>query len=342
MRAPITILVIAAFVALCVGCSGRPVPTATPSPTSERLGVVRGATADRSVRGVVLGMDGRPVKGASVVIGHTVDATITYCGGTMLTAVERRAEGMPGLDPPAGAIVGQAVTGENGEFVFPGLAEGRFTIAAVDLEHGFQLLPDVASSGAEDRRVQLADATFLTARFHHLPLDPGWSFVDLVGESTYPNVQFALRMENKTTANEFSIGPVPVGGEWRVVARARNQTRAFDVPLLSAPVGLPKGEHNKITIDASVGNDLTGRITGPDDLDAWHELDAQGGTGRGALGEAGGGVVVGQGQRPAPHTRRVVGELRGGVGAVGGGGVGVEVAECRRVQWVLGLEHVAG
>lgn len=233
-----------------VGAQPRP-PTATPS-------------ADHAIRGRVVDAQGRPIAGARVVLAHELDATMLYGGHSeLLSAVERRAREIPGGEAPPGATVGRTNSGEDGEFEFSGLADGRFTLAAVHADCGMALVPEVESSQGEALQLTLGNPTYFTVRLDHFALDPRLGYVDLEGESPVPNLQLSLRLRSTDAepAGGLTTGPIPaIPGAWTLVAYVRNEDRCYTVPWLSAPVEIEPGAHNRLVIDASLGHTLSGRV----------------------------------------------------------------------------------
>lgn len=217
------------------------------------------------IRGHVTDAQRRPISGATVVIGHELDATIFYGGSGLLSVTERQAKEMPGAKPRPGDSVGTAKTGADGRFVFTNLAEGRFTLAAVHPEHGIIIRPEVTWPQSESLEIKLTGATFLTARLEHFALDLGNGYIDLQSESLAPNVQLNLRMEKGSDANtgEWSVGPIP-DGRWRLVAYGRNRARAYTVPLISTSVDVAPGRRNRVVIDLGHGHAISGKVLGPD------------------------------------------------------------------------------
>lgn len=243
------------------------ITVAAPTPTANAQEVAPGAELGR-LKGAVLSADRQPVAGAALAFAHELDATICYSGGAVVAAVERRAREMPGVPPPPGRIAGNATTDELGRFSFDGLAPGRYVIVAVHPEHGVAILPDLAPAptslaATAATEITLARPTHLLATLKHSGFDPKAGYINLECESPWPNVQLSLRMEPTATPDEFTVGLIPPGCEWRLVVWGRNMSRAYSVPLRSAPVAIEPGRRNHLALDFRSGELLTGRVIGP-------------------------------------------------------------------------------
>lgn len=187
----------------------------------------------------------------------------------MASAVERRAREMPGVPPPTGRIAGDATTDDMGRFSLEGLAPGRYVIVAVHADHGIAIVSDVtaatsAAPGAMTAcEITLTRPTHISATHKHSGFDPKAGYINLECESPWPNVQLSLRLEPTAIADEFTVGLIPPGCDWKLVIWGRNMSRAYGLPLRSMPVAVNPGRRNQITLDFGSGERLTGRVLGP-------------------------------------------------------------------------------
>ncbi len=215
-----------------------------------------------ALEGQIVDHAGKPVSGAAVVLAHELDATIIYSSDEMVTAVQRRADQMPGAPRPVGETTGHAETGTGGRFRFASLAPGPFTLMAVHPTRGVCVVTGL-EPGSTPIRVALDAPSFLTARVQGVPYDPAWTFLSLDTDSPWNNVQIGLRLRPSTNGT-LRAGPLPKSCRWTLNINQRHQARSFLVPLLSMPVTASDSPEVMVSYDAETGSTLTGRVTLPD------------------------------------------------------------------------------
>lgn len=215
-----------------------------------------------TIEGVIIDHAGKPVSGAAVVLAHELDATIIYNSEEIVTAVQRRADQMPGAPRPAGDTTGHTESGAAGRFRVASLAPGPFTLMAVHPSRGVGVVTGL-EPGSVPVNVVLDAPSFLTARVGGVAFDPAWTFMSLDAESPWSNIQIGLRLR-PTQEGPLRAGPLPSSCRWTLNISQRHQARSFLVPLLSMPVTTSGSPEVTVSYDAGTGSTLTGRVTLPD------------------------------------------------------------------------------
>lgn len=218
--------------------------------------------ASSVLEGTVVDYLGKPVSGAMVVLAHEFDATIIYNSEEMITAVQRRADQMPGASRPIGDTTGHTESGSAGRFRFASLAPGPFTLMAVHPTRGVGVVTGL-EPGRTAINVALDAPSFLAARVHGVASDPAWAFMSLDAESPWSNIQIGLRLRPAADGS-LRAGPLPGSCRWTLNINQRNQARSFLVPLLSIPVTATDSPEVTAAYDTQTGSMLTGRVTLPD------------------------------------------------------------------------------
>ncbi len=217
--------------------------------------------------------DHKPVAGAKVVVADTERGFLAYHGHQFVFAYAPNDKVLFFFTKRNGRRSAEVTTDSDGRFVIKGLVAGQYALIAVHPGRGVGIREDVKQPNAGDPlEVVLDPPTFAEATIRGLAGGDTFLQTELVPVDHVGKVVVRPGFVDETSvfsamgaglSTDGTAGPLPAGLKWAVSAHTYVAKRGFSAPLLSMPVDIETGKVNKLEIDLTKGEKLTGEVHGP-------------------------------------------------------------------------------
>ncbi|MBL8858998.1 MAG: carboxypeptidase regulatory-like domain-containing protein [Planctomycetes bacterium] len=207
------------------------------------------------IRGRVLDAAGAPVPHARILAAENTVAQITFT--TVKGAFAISASAADKLLGTEGNLTGETTADAAGRFTLSDLRAARFTLLAMDSDHGFALRADVAPGAGLD--LVLKPGAHLGGKLAGLTFDPKKHVLQLKPRQPFHNILLAPAVEYVGAAG-FRIGPLPDVQNWNLVLTEWVLERGFSANIATEPVDLVAGEKRTLDLDLARGNELSGFV----------------------------------------------------------------------------------
>jgi len=241
-----------------------------------------GLGVNYAIEGVVLDSNGDPVRGATVLVAHTVRAAMRYISPTSYYYSENPQDDASFFKIGSGEKgAAETTTDSKGRFSFRQLRQGGYSLLAFHAEKGIaQIAKAEAVESPESIKVRFEPPTFIEGRVHgYVPRKPAsWLarakgdefrlvYVDdpgLYGRSPRSLYGGPIVMHSEyvhvETDGRFRLGPLLVAGKYAAQLMRWNTAHMQDTYLMIRVVDVAPGKTTQVDIHLDEGVQVKGQV----------------------------------------------------------------------------------
>lgn len=237
---------------------------------------------NRTIEGVVLDSNGDPVRGATVLVAHTVRAAMRYISPTSYYYSENPQDDASFFKIGSGEkAASEFTTDRKGRFSFSQLQQGKYSLLAFHSVKGIAQLAEVEANESPTRiQIRFEPPTFIEGRVHgYVPRKPAsWLaraevdeirlvYVDdpgLYGRSPRSPYGGPIVMHSEYVHikpdGRFRLGPLLVGGNYAAQLTRWNTAHMQFTYLMIRVVKVAPGRTTQVDIHLDEGVQVKGKV----------------------------------------------------------------------------------